>query len=549
MSVAPARPSPVKRGVDGPRGKLRPRGNLWFLFHSWLGLKLSFFLLLVLVTGSIATVSHEIDWIVDERVRAARQGAILEMDRLFARVEAAYPDAFIAFSSVAPGEGNIGGALAFASIFHVTTPDGAYRDVYVDPYSGEIKGERAFSFPDFIRQFHYNLFVPKGLFLTTLLGFFLLGSLVTGLVTYKKFWRGFLRVPRRRRGSRVFWGDIHRLIGLWSLWFALIISVTSIWYLAEEILNLSGVPMYEEDAPTLSLSDLDSLGPDVGGPMPLRDLLRIARERLPGLEVREVMRLGHPLQAVRIGGQTDAVLVRDRTTHIYLNPYNGETLRSQRAEDLSAFWRWVHTADVLHFGTFGGIGTKILWFVFGLLLSTIALSGTIIYLKRTVKAAHTLLPRAGEADPHAGRLFHWLGRWQWINIVLVLLPLIGFAAQSYSDDDQAARRSLGAQAVGPWQVELTADEASSIEDGLLIGLRFCGGCFRQAKSVFIGWDRDPGAPHTAKLVQGNPYDLEVRLPARSTADPGEIRLTVLSWNGESYEARMVPYPIRLLSEP
>ncbi len=57
-----------------------------------------------------------------------------------------------------------------------------------------------------------------GWYLVSLLGLPMLASLVTGLVVYKRFWKGFFR-PRLRisQGARIFWGDFHRLSGIWSI--------------------------------------------------------------------------------------------------------------------------------------------------------------------------------------------------------------------------------------------------------------------------------------------------------------------------------------------
>jgi len=52
------------------------------------------------------------------------------------------------------------------------------------------------------------------MYVVTSLGFVLLLSLVTGLLAYKKFWRGLLRIPRWNRGARTLMGDLHRLAGL-----------------------------------------------------------------------------------------------------------------------------------------------------------------------------------------------------------------------------------------------------------------------------------------------------------------------------------------------
>ena len=69
-----------------------------------------------------------------------------------------------------------------------------------------------------------------GWYLVSLLGLPMLASLVTGLVVYKRFWKGFFK-PRLRISQRIFWGDFHRLSGIWSIWFIAIISITGTWFL------------------------------------------------------------------------------------------------------------------------------------------------------------------------------------------------------------------------------------------------------------------------------------------------------------------------------
>lgn len=41
----------------------------WFNLHSWLGIKLAVFLCFVLVTGTLAVMSHEIDWLTNSAKR------------------------------------------------------------------------------------------------------------------------------------------------------------------------------------------------------------------------------------------------------------------------------------------------------------------------------------------------------------------------------------------------------------------------------------------------------------------------------------------------
>lgn len=80
--------------------------------------------------------------------------------------------------------------------------------------------------------------------------------------------------------------------------------------------------------------------------------------------------------------------------------------------------RIVHTVDPLHFGTFGGIATRLIWALFGLLLTGLAASGAFIYASRA---------RAALPGGTALSFLDYLGAWKWPSVALVtLVPGIAF---------------------------------------------------------------------------------------------------------------------------
>lgn len=121
----------------------------------------------------------------------------------------------------------------FAVKANVTLPDGTSPTLYVNPYTGAIQWQD----PGLqLRSLHprsarlvagaVHQRFQLGLVPVSLLGLPMLASLVTGLVVYKKFWKGFFKPVRTGHGSRIFWGDLHRLAGVWSIWFIAVISIT-----------------------------------------------------------------------------------------------------------------------------------------------------------------------------------------------------------------------------------------------------------------------------------------------------------------------------------
>jgi len=230
------------------------------------------------------------------------------------------------------------------------------------------------------------IFHWSGIALVSALSLFLLGSMVTGLVVYKRFWRGFFRKPRLR-DRRTFWGDMHRLAGLWSLWFIFLMGLTGTWYLVE-VLGAQA-PDPPRDSPARERPALADAG--------LTRLAARAETALDDFRVRTVVLPQQADDPVGFLGQTDTLLVRDRANRVIAQPETGKIVAVSDSADMSAHQRISEAADPLHFGTFAGLPSKLVYFVFGIALSGMALSGVYIYSRRIRHAAE-----GAEARPRAG---------------------------------------------------------------------------------------------------------------------------------------------------
>lgn len=381
---------------------------LAFWLHSIIGLKLSLFLGFVCLTGTIATVSHEIEWLYKPQLRATAVVGEENWGAMWDAARAAHPEAVL---------GGIGSfdrndADYFVRSVSATDADGEEFAIYVDPGTARVTGhEYGRSFQDFMRALHYYLFAPGTIpmYIVTALGFVLILSLVTGLIAYKKFWRGFLRMPRWHRDSRTVMGDLHRLAGLWSLWFVAIIGLTSIWYFVEH----AGLDL-ETPEPVVARPAAVA---NVGG-QDINRWVTEARARMPGLAITAVYLPYEPGNPVTVQGQWQAWLVRERTNAVFIDPASNQVLGTRIAHHMGVGERIVHTADPLHFGTFGGLVTKSIWVLFGLSLTGMAASGAYIYAKRTKLAI-----KSGVA---LGAL-DYLGLWKWPSIAAITaVPVISF---------------------------------------------------------------------------------------------------------------------------
>lgn len=350
-----------------------------FVLHGVLGIKLAVLMTVICLSGSLATVSHEIDWLLNPAMRVSPGPERASWGELHAAVRRDRPDWHVraVHAPLYP---------TFAAEAVATTPGGQMRRVYVDPYRARVQGDTSYlNVQRFLRSLHMGLFLPHvGIYAVSFLGFVLLASVLTGLLVYKRFWRGFFRL-RVGKGARVFWGDAHKLVGLWTVPFSAIIAVTGIWYFVEMGMWDTGKALYEPD-PKIPQAVLTAHGPGAPERLPVDRLVASARSAFPELEIRTVWLPAEPRDAIRFDGQTGALLVRDRANRAYLDPYTAQVLKIQRIEKLGPAWRWVDTADELHFGTFGGLATKILWLVLGLALTGLIASGSWLWLRRAAKA-------------------------------------------------------------------------------------------------------------------------------------------------------------------
>ncbi|AIG05811.1 PepSY-associated TM helix domain-containing protein [Pseudomonas fluorescens] len=378
----------------------KSRSKLWFLVHSWLALPIWFFVLIVCVTGTLAVVSQEIVWLANPEMRASKpsdDAELLSYDQVLAAIKQAEPKAIVE-SIVRPDESH------FALDVNISYPDGRSVAVYVNPYTGVIQGiSPSFNFRQFTRALHGWWLVPFtngyswGWYLVSFLGLPMLASLVTGLVVYKRFWKGFFKPTLRiKHGARIFWGDFHRLSGIWSIWFIAVISITGTWFLIQAILADNQITLSSEAiVPVISRDKVPLSAPGVPPPMiPLDDAINIATQRIPGFDVSFVGLPSNAYSHLSIGGRGWYPLMFQTAD---INPYNGEIAATHLLSDRSGLEFVTESMRPLHTGDFGGIWIKLVWFFFGLLLSMMVLSGLLIWSKRTALATLHALKRNAKA--------------------------------------------------------------------------------------------------------------------------------------------------------
>lgn len=384
-------------GNDTTTESRRPRikrSRLWFRLHSLVGLNLSLLLGLVFLTGTLSVFSSEIDWLLQPKMRAS---AVIPADEL------PWEAIGVSLANYAPDAGietiDVSGSPILAPAAYLIRPDGRIRTVYFNSETGAVQAEGTlFSAKSLLRAIHSRLLMrdPLGTTLVSLLSLFLLISLVTATLAYKKWWRGFLKIPRLARGRRVFWSDTHLFVGTWSLAFGLLMALTGIWYLAEEIaVPAPGFSVAAGPDGKITNSEASTLLPAA---------LAVARDAYPELQIRRIKWPGSNGISFGFYGQDGSVLVRPRATSVLVNAVDGTIIDQHSGGNATMHQRISEAADPLHMGLFAGYWSKALWFIFGALLTLLTFSGAMVFVRRLT--GDGAASAAGTAK----------SRWAWLRL-------------------------------------------------------------------------------------------------------------------------------------
>lgn len=385
--------------------KLKINKKLFFKIHGWIGVKLSILFFIVCFSGTLATLSHEMDWLFIPEIRATPQKELASRNRIVENIKKKYPKGKITYW-VKSEESYL------CDIVYVVKENSGRTYVFANPYTGEVQGNTNLTFQRFFRDLHYFLFIPFqiGNFTVLIFGFLLFISLVTALLFYKKWWRK-LFVLQTGKGALVFFRSLHRLVGLWSIPFTLLFSVTGIWYFMERanVGNL-GRTVNPRSPKVIAPKNVNTVA-NISYTIDYDKAAAIAEQEILNFKTGSISPSDNRKEAIFIRGKSNVSLVRQRANRIYIDPNDYSVLKTQKAENISTLMWFNDIADPLHFGYWGGLLTKIIWFIAGLGISSLVLSGIWITLKRKKMKQKKERTKV-------------IGVWKYVNGVFYLTMLI-----------------------------------------------------------------------------------------------------------------------------
>ncbi|WP_160179098.1 PepSY-associated TM helix domain-containing protein [Paraglaciecola mesophila] len=357
----------------------------WFSVHSWLGVKLAIMLCFIVLSGTLAVISNELDWLANPAKRVAPSSVEgMNWQKIYTGAQQQVP-----VNSLRSIQAPLHRWFS-AEVIYLDKDKQRHR-MFFHPTTGGYLGDgRWLNWQRFFRMLHRHLMLPLtlGITLVSLFAVVMMAMLVSSMYIYKGWWKHFFRAPRwQHRKTR--WVDLHRLVGVWSLWFLLIISVTGCWYLAER---------WGADATSpgrLTATSTEALANQKMPSIPTFAAMLLDTQRVfPELAIERVNFAKESSDVIEIQGQGRALLVRPRANFVTFDPATGQLIQHHDGRDLSVHNRISEAADPLHFGVWGGMFSKIVYFMFGLFLTGLTVTGTYMYGMRVARISrHELKPR------------------------------------------------------------------------------------------------------------------------------------------------------------
>lgn len=394
--------------------------RVYLSLHTWVGICSGLLLFIGFFAGALTMFKQPLDrWISPPQQQMAQLDTA-QLDALVPRILAAHPAARHEFTLklqrredvAAPmqwSEGGSGRELALSGNRWLASLDerGAVVTEAVTPSL----------FGELVDMLHRTGGIP-GFLADEYLGVYVLGiagvlyflALVSGVILLLPTLVKDFFALRPGKNNKRFWLDAHNIVGITSLPFHIVISLTVIvfafhdqFYDALNEVVYADAPMFGPRAATAEAYAFKDL-------LPPSQLIERVRAEAPGFEVTELLYMGleSPRPLVRAGVYDAAALVHGPITgYVGIHPYTGEITMTDMLPGKTDTWGGiVNYFFALHFGSFGGNLVRWIYFFLGLSGAFLFYSGNLLWIERRRKKARR--NAAAGTAPEQPRNTRWM---------------------------------------------------------------------------------------------------------------------------------------------
>jgi uncharacterized iron-regulated membrane protein len=347
--------------------------NVTFLLHRWIGLLLGLWLILISLSGAIIVFQKELDHALYVSLwKVEPQAAQVSLDTMTESVLSTHPKYPLWFIE-APQQGDL------SYVFNQKLPNEHRLQTFINPYTGKVLGSRIWEFSaiGFPFTLHHDFFMGQfGMVMVGVSGGALLLMTITGILLWPS-WRslkGSVQIRWRSPLSLLSY-DLHKTSGILSGLFFSVTAVTGV-----IIVIVHFLPMFNEVPDIKPLPDKD--------PIALSVLVQKAGQALPEGRIsmiefpeddRQMLLIRKKLPNQETG--------RFDLSTVEINRFSGKVGEISKVVKADPFFQFIVTTADLHFGTFGGLPTRLLYVLVGIVPTALFGTGIVMMQRRRWFAA------------------------------------------------------------------------------------------------------------------------------------------------------------------
>ncbi|MBW4471484.1 MAG: PepSY domain-containing protein [Stenomitos rutilans HA7619-LM2] len=353
-----------------------------FHLHRWLGLVAGILLCIAGVTGSILVFEQEIDsFLLEKQIgRVVPVGDRLPLESLVNTINTTYastPKFNLTYVEMFEGE---------PYEFRAENADEKDFRVFVNPYTGKVMGDRVWddTWLGFTFKLHYQLLAgATGTFIMGVVALVTLILSLTGIV----LWPGWRKLIS---GFKIKWAshikrvnfDLHKVAGIITAVFLAFIGFTGFAW---------NVPEAKVEAAIYAATFTPKLPDPVSQPIPgkqplsLTELLQRADVAVPNAPTTGLFFPTKSEAPLWLSKKQPQETSKWGSTQIYLDQFSGKVLRIQDGLKPTRAEVVLNSFSPLHYGTFGGLPTRILYVLVGLTPLILFTTGFVMWWYRKRK--------------------------------------------------------------------------------------------------------------------------------------------------------------------
>ncbi|OWY64722.1 peptidase [cyanobacterium TDX16] len=359
--------------------KTKTLRSIAFSLHRYIGLAVGLVIIIVGVTGSLLVFQKEFDQYLVQRQfgQITPQPQRVAIESVVKTVKAAYrdrPELKLASINTLPHNPTYRVRLR--------TEADKITDIYVNSYTGKILGDRNWdnTLIGIIFQLHYALLAGDiGIKILGIVAFLLFILTITGIFLWsgwRKLISGF-KIKWQAHPKRVNY-DVHKVAGIITAIFLGFTAFTGFCW-----------NFYEYAEPAIYALTLSSYKPEpVSQPIPgkspigITEILKIADVALPNAETTFINLPRKPEDAFTIHKKRPQESNEYGDSSVYLDQYTGKILKLIDGQNLPLAEKVLGSFTPLHYGTFWGLPSRILYVFVGLAPLILFVTGFVMWRYR-----------------------------------------------------------------------------------------------------------------------------------------------------------------------